>query len=170
MPDLSTPSPPPTAISSSSVDISPPRTIQDLEKNQAKISKHADLLTPKLQRNLQRIFEHNRIAAEHLTMANETISQIRAAQAPLQRQPTKRHVKLLSQDGILKVRDADRSIAARKAKEAVAEEKRLQRQWKKVHGKKPPPASIQENKVSNGSLKAAEENSEAFFLDSQAMR
>ena len=169
MPDLSTPSPPPTAISSSSVEISPPRTIQDLEKNQAKLSKHADLLTPKLQRNLQRIFEHNRIAAENLTMANETISQIRTAQAPLQRQLTKRQVKPLSHDGILKVRDANRSIAARKAKEAVAEEKKLQRQWKKVHGKKPPPASIQENKVSEESVKAAEENGEVFFLDSQAM-
>jgi hypothetical protein len=156
----------PTAISSSSIDILPPRTIQDLEKNQAKISKHADLLTPKLQQNLQQIFEHNQIAAEHFTMANEILSQIRAAQAPLQHQPTKQHVKLLSQDGILKVHDANRSIAARKAKEAVAEEKGLQRQWKKVHGKKPPPASIQENKVSNGSVKAAEENSKVFFLDS----
>ncbi|CBF77907.1 uncharacterized protein ANIA_08840 [Aspergillus nidulans FGSC A4] len=54
-------------------------------------------------------------------------------------------------------------------KEAVAEEKGLQRQWKKVHDKKPPPASIQENKVSNELLKAAEENSEVFFLDSQAI-
>ncbi|GFF56278.1 hypothetical protein IFM51744_08860 [Aspergillus udagawae] len=76
MPNLSTPSPPPTAISSSSIDVSPPRTIQALKKNQAKLSKHADLLTPKLRRNLERIFEHNRIAAEHLAMANETISRI----------------------------------------------------------------------------------------------
>ncbi|KMK62518.1 transposase [Aspergillus fumigatus Z5] len=96
-----TPSPPP--ISSSSVDITPPRTIQALKKNQAKLSKHKDLLTPKLQRNLERIFEHNQIAAEHLAIANETINRIRAAQAPLRRQHTKRHVKPLSQDGILKI-------------------------------------------------------------------
>jgi hypothetical protein len=38
-----------------------------------------------------------------------------------------------------------------------------------VHGKKPPPASIQENKVSEESVKAAEENGEVFFLDSQPM-
>ncbi|XBQ94315.1 hypothetical protein V6000_010144 [Aspergillus fumigatus] len=72
-----TPSPPP--ISSSSVDITPRRTIQALKKNQAKLSKHKDLLTPKLQRNLERIFEYNQIAAEHLAIANETINQIRAA-------------------------------------------------------------------------------------------
>jgi hypothetical protein len=39
-----------------------------------KLSKHADILIPKMQRNLDRIFEHNRIAAERLSMANETIS------------------------------------------------------------------------------------------------
>ncbi|XBQ87908.1 hypothetical protein V6000_010136 [Aspergillus fumigatus] len=72
-----TPSPPP--ISSSSVDITPLRTIQALKKNQAKLSKHKDLLTPKLQQNLERIFEYNQIAAEHLAIANETINRIRAA-------------------------------------------------------------------------------------------
>ncbi|KAG2019020.1 hypothetical protein GB937_005659 [Aspergillus fischeri] len=89
-PDLSTPSTPSRPVSSSSIDISPPTTIQALEKNQAKLSKHADLLTPELQRNLEQIFEHNRIAAEHLAMANEIINRIRAAQAPLRRQYTKR--------------------------------------------------------------------------------
>ncbi|XP_077660626.1 transposase [Aspergillus fumigatus Af293] len=95
-----TPSPPP--ISSSSVDITPRRTIQALKKNQAKLSKHKDLLTPKLQRNLERIFEYNQIAAEHLAIANETINRIRAA----------------------------------KAKDAAAQERRLQRQWEKVHASK----------------------------------
>jgi hypothetical protein len=33
--------------------------IQALEKNQAKLSKHADLLMPKLQRNLEWIFKYN---------------------------------------------------------------------------------------------------------------
>ena len=58
-------------------------------------------------------------------MANDIITQIRAAQEPVRRPYTKRQVKLLSQDGILKIRDANRSIAARKAKEATIEEKRL---------------------------------------------
>ena len=72
--DETTPSTPPSRPpSSSSIDISPLKTIQALEKNQAKLSKHADLLTPKLQRNLERIFKHNRITTEHLAMANETI-------------------------------------------------------------------------------------------------
>jgi hypothetical protein len=43
-----TPSPPPTALSSSSVDTTPPKSIQALKNNQAKLSKHTDLLTPKL--------------------------------------------------------------------------------------------------------------------------
>ncbi|KAF7169957.1 hypothetical protein CNMCM5623_002481 [Aspergillus felis] len=86
-PDLreTTPSTSSRPASSSSINISPPTTIQALEKNQAELSKHADLLTPELQRNLGQIFEHNRIAAEHLAMANEIISQIRAAQARLRR-------------------------------------------------------------------------------------
>jgi hypothetical protein len=61
--------------------MSPPRTIQALEKNQEKLSRHTDLLTPKLQRNLQQIckhnqqiFESNQIIAENLAMANDTIS------------------------------------------------------------------------------------------------
>jgi hypothetical protein len=61
-PDLdmpSTPSTPSRPPSSSSIDISPPKTIQALKRNQAKLSKHADILTPKLQRNLEQIFKHN---------------------------------------------------------------------------------------------------------------
>jgi hypothetical protein len=124
--DKITPSTPPSRPpSSSSIDISPPKTIQALKQNQAKLSKHADMLTPKLQWNLERIFEYNRIAAEHLAMANDTISQIRAAQAPLWRHYTKRQVKLLSYTGILNIRDANRSIAERKVKDAAAEKRRL---------------------------------------------
>jgi uncharacterized NAD(P)/FAD-binding protein YdhS len=72
-------------------------------------------------------------------MVNETISRIRAAQAPLQRRITKRQIKPLSRTGILTVRDANRSIASRKAKDTAAEEKRLNKLWEKVHGKPPPP-------------------------------
>jgi hypothetical protein len=73
--DETTPSTPPSQpASSSSIDISPPRTIQALKKNHTKLSKHADLLTPKLQRNLDQIFKHNQITAEHLAIVNEIIS------------------------------------------------------------------------------------------------
>ena len=98
-------------------------------------------------------------------MANETISQIRAAQAPLRRQITKRQVKPLSQTGILTLQDANRSIALRKAKDAAAEERRLNRLWEKVHGKPPPPAPRQENEVLNESADAAHENNDFFYID-----
>ena len=103
-------------------------------------------------------------------MANDTIGQIRAAQAPLQRQYTKRQVKPLSQDGILKTRDANRSITARKAREAAAEERRIQKQWEKVYGKKLLPIPTQESKISIEAARAAQQNEEIFFLDNQPMR
>jgi hypothetical protein len=53
-----TPSPLPVTLSSSSVDITPPKLIKALEKNQAKISKHADLFLPKIQRDLKNVFDH----------------------------------------------------------------------------------------------------------------
>jgi hypothetical protein len=162
----STPSPS-RRPSSSSIDISPPRTIQALKKNQAKLSRLtatiADL-TPKQIRNIDHFIEHSRIAAEEGAMFKEIINQIRAAQAPLRRQYTKRQVKPLSQNGILKLRDANRSIASRKAKDAATEERRLQRLWEKVHGKPPPPAPTQENMVSNGSAEAADENGDFSYI------
>ena len=39
---------PPANLSSSSVENTPPKSTEALQKNQIKISKHADLLTPKL--------------------------------------------------------------------------------------------------------------------------
>jgi hypothetical protein len=92
----STPSPPPTNLASSSVENTPPKSIEALEKNQAKISKYTASLSPKLQRDLKKVFEHHRIAQENLSMANDTIRRIRAAQAPLQRPKSKRQVKPLS--------------------------------------------------------------------------
>ena len=103
-------------------------------------------------------------------MANDIITQIRAAQEPVRRPYTKRQVKLLSQDGILKIRDANRSIAARKAKEATIEEKRLAKQWEKVYGQKPPPLVRQENEISIEAARIAQEKGEVFFLDNQPMR
>jgi hypothetical protein len=102
-----TPSPLPANLSSSSVENTPPKSTEALQKNQAKLSKHADLLTPKLQRNLERIFQHNRTAVDHLAMANDTIARIRATQEPIQRYKTKRQIKGLSHTGILTTRDAN---------------------------------------------------------------
>jgi predicted nucleic acid-binding Zn ribbon protein len=66
----------------------------------------------------------------------------------------------------LKLRDANRSIASRKAKYAATEERCLQRLWEKVHGKPPPPppAPTQENMVSNGSAEAADENGDFSYI------
>jgi hypothetical protein len=149
----STPSTPSRPASSSSIDISPPHTIQALEKNQAKLSRlaDADLLTPKQIRNLDRFIHHSRIAVEEAVTFKETISRIRAAQAPLRRRSNKRQVKPLSQTGILTIRDANRSIASRKAKDDAAEKRRLDKLWEKVYGKPPPPLPTQENEVSNES-------------------
>jgi hypothetical protein len=103
-------------------------------------------------------------------MANDTISQIKAAQAPLRRSYTKRQVKPLSKTGILKVQDANQSIAERKAKDAAAEKRRLQKQWEKVHGNQPLPTPTQESSISIEAARAAEANGDIYFLDSQPMR
>ena len=103
-------------------------------------------------------------------MANDTITQIRAAQEPLRRPYTKRQVKPLSQDGILKIRDANRSIIVRKAKEAAIEERRLAKQWEKVYGQKPPLLVRQENEILIEAARVAREKGEVFFLDNQPIR
>jgi hypothetical protein len=156
---------PPANLSSSSVENTPPKSTEALQKNQAKLSKHADLLTPKLQRNLERVFRHNCIAVEHLTMANDTIKRIRAAQEPIQRPKSKRQIKGLSHTGILTTRDANRSIATRKAKEAAAEERRFAKDYYKKYGCKPPPLVTQESEASIEAARVAQENGELFYLD-----
>ena len=165
-----TPSPPPTALSSSSVDQSPPKSTEDLIKNQTKLSKHTDLLTPKLQRNLDRIFHHNRMAIEHLNLANGTISQIRATQQPIQRSKTKRQIKGLSHTGILTTRDANRAIANRKAKEETAEQKRFAKDYKKRFGHKPQLPDLEESEASIEAARASQANGEVYFFDSTPMR
>jgi hypothetical protein len=160
-----TPSPPPANLSSSSVENTPPKSTKALQKNQAKLSKYADLLTPKLQRNLERIFHHNRIAVDHLTMANDTITQIRATQQPIQRSKTKRQIKGLNHTGILTTRDANRSIATRKAKKDKLEEKRFIKEYEKKYGRKAPPLVTQESEASIEAARAAQENGEVFYLD-----
>lgn len=76
MPDLlgygsNTPSPPSTALSSSSVDITPPKSSEALEKNQAKIIKYLDTLLPKVQRDITKIFDHQRSKLAELQMTQD---------------------------------------------------------------------------------------------------
>jgi hypothetical protein len=70
---------PPPNISSSSVENTPLKSAQDLEKNQKKLSKifTTEGLTPKLLRGLQRAFYHYKRTAEELAMMSDTISRIR---------------------------------------------------------------------------------------------
>jgi hypothetical protein len=96
-------------------------------------------------------------------MANDTIRRIRTAQAPLQRPRSKRQVKPLSQTGILSTRDANRSIKARKAKEAAADQRRLQKQYKKVHGVDLPQPHTQDSEVSIEAARVAQERGDFFF-------
>ena len=165
-----TPSPLPTALSSSSVDITPPKSIEALEKNQRKIIKHLNTFLPKIQRDLTKIFDHQRSKLAELQMTQDTITQIKATQEPLRRQYTKRQVKPLSQNGVLKPRDANRSIAARKAKEAAAQEKRLRKQWKKMYGEELQPTPTKESDASIEAARIAQENGEGFFsIESQCV-
>ena len=168
--DSCTPSPPPTAPSSSSVDITPPKSIEALEKNQGKIIKHLNTFLPKIQRDLRKIFDHQRSKLAELQMTQDTITRIRTTQEPLQRRHTKRQVKPLSQTGVLSPRDANRSIAVRKAKEAAAGEKRLRKQWKEVYGEELRPIPTKDSEASIKAARVAQENGEAFFFDSGPMR
>lgn len=117
IPDLSAPDlhaygelTPPPNFSSSSVDNTPPKSAQDLEKNQKKLSKifTTETLTPKLQRGLQRAFYHHKRTAEELAMMSDTVSRMREIQAPRKRQITKREIPKIGDSGILSTKDANR--------------------------------------------------------------
>src|SRR5690348_6647672 len=98
-------------------------------------------------------------------MANDTITRIRAAQEPIQRSKTKRQIKGLSHTGILTTRDANRSIATRKAKEDAAQERRFAKDYEKRYGRKPPSSVIQESEASIEAARVAQESGGLFFLD-----
>lgn len=159
-----TPSPPPN-LSSSSVENSPPNTIEALEKNQAKIYKHLDSLSDKMQRDISKTLAHQRQKLEELAMTQDTIRRIRSAQEPHRRQYTKRQVKPLSQDGILKPRDANRSIRARKEKDAATEERKLAKQFEKIYGYKPTQRSEESIQRAIANEREARVRGEPFFID-----
>lgn len=161
----STPSPPPPNLSSSSVENSPPDTIKAFEKNQAKILKHITSTSEKTQRNLTRIFIQQREKLEELAMTQDSIRRIRAAQAPQRRIYTKRQVEPLSQDGILKPRDANRSIRERKEKEKAAEKKKLDKEIEKAYDIKPTQRTKESLQRAIDNEKEAREKGELFFFD-----
>jgi hypothetical protein len=147
------------------VENSPLNTIKALEKNQAKIIKHIDSLSQKAQRDLTKIFLHQREKLEELAMTQDTIQRIRAAQEPQRRQYTKRQIKPLSQTGILKPRDANRSIRIRKEKDTAAAERKLAKQFEKLYGYKPTQRSEESIQQAMANEIAGRERGEPFFVD-----
>jgi hypothetical protein len=147
------------------VENSPPKSIEALEKNQAKIIKELSALSNRAQRNLTKIFAHQREKQEELAMTQDTIRRIRAAQVPVKRKYTKRQVKLLSATGILTTRDANRSIVARKEEEMAKEERKLAKQFKKMYGYEPTQRS--EDSIQRAIIREREarEAGELFFID-----
>ena len=63
---------------SSSVESSHPKSIEALEKCEAKVLKHINSLISKVQRDVRKLFTYQRQAYEDLTMTQETITRIRA--------------------------------------------------------------------------------------------
>jgi hypothetical protein len=165
-----TPSPIPNLLSSS-VDSTPPKSIEAIEKAHKKISKRLnDACDPKLVRDLTKVLRYHKAAQESLSMAEDTIQRIRAYQEPLRRNYTKRQVKPLSQTGVLKPRDANRSIVTRRAKEAAAAEKRLRKQWKEVYGEELLPTPTKQSDLSIERERAARERGDLFFYDNEPLR
>jgi hypothetical protein len=146
------------------VETSPPNTIEALERNQAKILRDITSSSAKAQQNLMRIFQHQREKLEELAMTQDSIRRIRAAQAPQRRVYTKRQVKPLSQDGILRPRDANRSIKERKEKENAVEKRRIDKAAEKAYGFKPSQLSDEAIQRAKDSAKEAKDNGELFFM------
>jgi hypothetical protein len=156
---------------SSSVESTPPKSIEAIEKAHKKISKRSDdSCDPKLVRDLTKVLRYHKAAQERLFMAEDTIQRIRAYQERLRRNYTKRQVKPLSQTGVLKPRDANRSIITRRAKEAAAAEKRLRKQWKEVYGEELLPTPTKQSDLSIERERAARKRGDLFFYDNEPLR
>jgi hypothetical protein len=165
VPELRGGSPLPPLLLSSSVENSPPATIEALTRNQAKIMKDITDISDKTKRNLTKVFQHQMQKLEELKMTQEAICRIRTAQAPQRRLPTKRQVKPLSSDGILKTGDAVRSIQDRKRKEAARDKKRLSKQFEKAYGFKSTPRSEERIKQAVENKIRSRDAGEDFFID-----
>ena len=179
IPELSAPdlraygeSTPQPNLSSSSVENTPPKSTQALEKNQKKLSKifKTETLTPKLQRGLQRAFYHHKRTAEELAMMSDTVGRIKEVQAPRRRRITKREILRIGDSGILSTKDANRSMKVRREKEAIQEKKKLNKQWTKLYGKPPPSEPTGENSTLSDAAVAAQQGNELFWIDTQGER
>jgi hypothetical protein len=146
------------------VENSPPDTIEALERNQAKIIRDLTTSLEKTQRNLTRVFQHQREKLEELAMTQDSIRRIRAAQGPQRRVYTKRQVKPLSQDGILRARDANRSIKKRKEKENATEKKKLDQQVERALGFKPSQRTQESIQRAIDNEREAREKGELFYI------
>lgn len=151
-------------ILSSSVENSPPTTIKALERNQAKIIRDIREDLVKAQRNIAKNFKHQLDKFEELAMTQDSLRRVRAAQDPQRRVYTKRQVKPLSQDGILKPRDANRSIKERKEKENAIEKRRIDKAAEKAYGFKPSQLSDVAIQKAIDNEKEAREKGELFFI------
>jgi hypothetical protein len=163
---LRTPTPP--ALLSSDIDNTPPKTIDALTRNQAKIMRDLDTLeelSERTKQKLARVFTHQIEILEEQQMVQQTISRIRAAQAPQHQTYTKRQVKPLSQTGVIKARDAIRSIEDRKAKDLVREKKKLDKQHKKLYGTPLPQRSEERIQQAKENMRQALEAGEDFWID-----
>ena len=135
-----TPSPAPENLLSSSVENTPSKSLQDAEKRRKKLLPifEKDSLTPKDKRHIQQLLDDQMFYVEALANTSLTIAKMAKIQAPRKKQTTRRHIMGLSNDGITRVRDANRSIAERKAKEAEKEERRMAKEFEKRYGVRPP--------------------------------
>jgi hypothetical protein len=170
IPDISIPelpgrTPTPPLLLSSSVENSPPVTIEALTRNQAKVMKDLTELSERTKRNLSKVFQHQMEKLEELKMTQEAICRIRTAQAPQHRNYTKRQVKPLGSNGILKTRDAIRSIKVRKEKDNQREQKKLAKQFEKVYGFAPTQRSEERIQQAAENERLSREAGEDFFID-----
>ena len=77
-------------------------------------------------------------------------------------------MKPLSKTSVLSLRDTNRSITARKAKEDAVAERRLRKEWKARIGIDipPTPTLLQQSEASLRAEREAREARELFFIDS----
>jgi hypothetical protein len=98
-------------------------------------------------------------------MTQDSIRRIRAAHDPQRRVYTRRQVKPLSQDSILRPRDANRSIQQRKERENAANKRRIDREAEKLYGFKPSQRSNKSIQRGIANRNEALERGELFFED-----
>ncbi|KAJ5742297.1 transcriptional regulator family: Centromere protein B DNA-binding region [Penicillium manginii] len=161
--------PPPEFPSSSSVEATPPKSMEKRLKNYAKCA-NIPGIQPKHQRNIDRIFQYAEIDAERATIASDTVAKMAAIRTPLQRRKSKRQIKPLSQNGILSIKDANRSIATSALKRERTAKTKLRNAYKKQYGRSPPPSPKPLILPSNDAELANLPDSALFSIDTTPLR